>query len=85
MNSFYYISKTLGFLSTPTNGLLVLLLVGIATLRWRFGRRLTVLSAVLLVVCGLSPAANLLMAPLEQRFPRWDASRGAPDGIVVLG
>jgi uncharacterized SAM-binding protein YcdF (DUF218 family) len=25
------------------------------------------------------------MLPLEQRFPRWDASRGPPDGIVVLG
>src|SRR6202035_357775 len=23
--------------------------------------------------------------PLEDRFPPWDASRGAPDGIVVLG
>lgn len=85
MDVFFYISKTLGFLATPTNGLLVLLLVGVVTLRWRFGRQLTGLAAVLLVICGLSPAANLLMAPLEQRFPRWDAGNGAPDGIVVLG
>jgi len=26
-----------------------------------------------------------LILPLEQRFPPWDPSRGAPDGIVVLG
>ena len=26
-----------------------------------------------------------MILPLEQRFPPWDASRGAPDGIVVLG
>jgi hypothetical protein len=25
------------------------------------------------------------MNVLENRFPRWDAQRGAPDGIVVLG
>ena len=25
------------------------------------------------------------MLPLEQRFPPWDARRGPPDGIVVLG
>ena len=27
----------------------------------------------------------ILIFSLEQRFPAWDASRGAPDGIVVLG
>jgi uncharacterized SAM-binding protein YcdF (DUF218 family) len=26
-----------------------------------------------------------LLYPLESRFPPWDAARGAPDGIVVLG
>ena len=25
------------------------------------------------------------MVVLEDRFPRWDPSHGAPDGIVVLG
>ncbi|MGC8159859.1 YdcF family protein, partial [Salmonella enterica] len=28
---------------------------------------------------------ELLLYPLESRFPPWDPSRGAPDGIVVLG
>ena len=28
---------------------------------------------------------NALILLLEQRSPAWDASRGAPDGIVVLG
>jgi uncharacterized SAM-binding protein YcdF (DUF218 family) len=37
------------------------------------------------VVCGLSPLGTLLLYPLEQRFPPWDAARGAPDGIIVLG
>ena len=34
---------------------------------------------------AFSPLGNLLLYPLEQRFPPWDAAHGAPDGIVVLG
>ena len=42
-------------------------------------------SLVLIALVGLSPLGNALILPLEQRFPPWDASRGPPDGIVVLG
>jgi uncharacterized SAM-binding protein YcdF (DUF218 family) len=31
------------------------------------------------------PVGSLLIHLLESRFPPWDASRGAPDGIIVLG
>ena len=40
---------------------------------------------MLLAICGFSPLGNWLLYPLEARFPPWDAARGAPDGIVVLG
>ena len=30
-------------------------------------------------------AWELVLYPLELRFPPWDATRGAPDGIIVLG
>ena len=36
-------------------------------------------------IAGWSPLGNVLILPLEQRFPPWNPSRGAPDGIVVLG
>src|SRR6202000_2321585 len=36
-------------------------------------------------ISACTPADILLIYPLEQRFPPWDASHGAPDGIVVLG
>ena len=49
------------------------------------GWRLAIGSLVLLAVIGLSPVGNALIVPLEQRFPPWDHSRGAPHGIVVLG
>ena len=51
----------------------------------RLASWLIVTSLVLLVVAGLSPLGNALILPLEQRFPPWDAARGAPDGIVLLG
>jgi len=85
---FFYLSKILGFFALPSNALIVLGLVGVAIAVLRGGRaggRLIVASLVLLAIFGLSPLANALILPLEQRFPPWDASRGAPTGMVVLG
>src|ERR1700678_3289329 len=54
--------------------------------RWGLlGRRLLVAAVTLLAVCGFSPLGNWLLYPLEQRFPPWDAARGVPDGIIILG
>jgi uncharacterized SAM-binding protein YcdF (DUF218 family) len=85
---FFVVSKVLGFFAEPTNLLIVLGLMGALLLATRFARlgvRLMLIALVLLAVFGLSPAGNVLILPLEERFPRWDAGRGAPDGIVVLG
>jgi uncharacterized SAM-binding protein YcdF (DUF218 family) len=49
------------------------------------GRRLLVASVLLLAICGFSPLGDWVLYPLESRFPAWDAARGMPDGIVVLG
>ena len=57
----------------------------LATRFARFGRKLVTASIVLLVLCGFTPLGNFLIYPLESRFPPWDAARGAPDGIIVLG
>jgi uncharacterized SAM-binding protein YcdF (DUF218 family) len=85
---FFALSKTLGVMLLPSNFLIGLGLIGLALLFTRFalhGRRLLVASLVLLAICGWSPLGSLLLYPLEQRFPPSDATRGAPDGIVVLG
>lgn len=82
------LSKTFGIVFMPINLLLELGVVGILLLATRFaglGRKLLVVTVALLALCGFSPLSNLLIYPLEQRFPAWDASRGAPDGIIVLG
>jgi uncharacterized SAM-binding protein YcdF (DUF218 family) len=85
---FFVLSKTLGVMLLPTNFLIGLGLTGailMATRLARLGRGLAVASAVLLALAGFSPLGNWLIYPLEQRFPPWDATHGAPDGIVVLG
>src|SRR3954454_22284430 len=84
----YVLSKIAGFFVIPSNLLILVGIVGVLLLCTRFasaGRRLLVTSVVLLAIAGLSPLGNSLIFPLEQRFPAWDASRGTPDGIVVLG
>jgi uncharacterized SAM-binding protein YcdF (DUF218 family) len=85
---FFILSKVLGFVAIPSNVVIVLGLLGVlllATRLKRTGRFLTVVSVIVLALLGLSPIGNALIIPLEQRFPPWDDTRGAPDGIVVLG
>jgi uncharacterized SAM-binding protein YcdF (DUF218 family) len=85
---FFFLSKTLGIMLLPVNFLIGIGLLGAILLATRFsslGRKLLMVSALLLAICGFSPLGNLVLYPLESRFPPWDAARGAPDGIVVLG
>jgi uncharacterized SAM-binding protein YcdF (DUF218 family) len=85
---FFVLSKTVGFLLMPTNLMIGLGVIGtilLATRRARLGRRLMAVAFILLAVCAFSPLGYVLLYPLEQRFPPWDSTRGAPDGIVILG
>jgi uncharacterized SAM-binding protein YcdF (DUF218 family) len=85
---FFLLSKTLGIMLLPTNFLIGVGIAGAILLATRFaslGRKLVMASVALLAICGFSPLGNWLLYPLESRFPPWDATRGAPDGIVVLG
>jgi uncharacterized SAM-binding protein YcdF (DUF218 family) len=84
----YYASKVFGFFATPSNFVILAGIAGALLLRTRFSRTgwgLVVGSLLLLAVLGLSPVGNALIVPLEDRFPPWDHSRGAPHGMVVLG
>ena len=85
---FFILSKTVGFLLLPSNLLMALGLLGVALLATRYrrcGLVLAVTSIILLTALGFSPLGGILASKLESRFPPWDPSRGAPDGIVVLG
>ena len=83
---FFALSKILGFFAIPSNLVVSIGVLGLLLLPTRFaraGRALAFASLIVLAILGLSPAGNALIIPLEERFPRWDATRGAPDGIVV--
>jgi uncharacterized SAM-binding protein YcdF (DUF218 family) len=85
---FFIASKVLGFFALPSNDVLMMGVIGLVVMRTkaaRAGRRLAAASILVFLAFGLLPLGKLLMAPLEERFPPWDAARGAPDGIVVLG
>jgi len=84
---FFPLSKILGFFAIPSNLVISIGLLGLLLVPTRFaraGRALAFASLIVLAILGLSPVGNALMIPLEDRFPR-DATRGAPDGIIVLG
>lgn len=81
-------SKLFAFFTQPSNLFFLMMLAGILLMATRFakiGKALAVAALALIVVFGLGPAGNWLIYPLEQRFPKWDAAHGAPDGIIVLG
>lgn len=85
---FFVLSKTIGIALLPANFLIGIGLLGAVLLATRLasvGRKLLIGAVVLLAVCGFSPLGDVLLHPLEARFPPWDPARGAPDGIVVLG
>jgi len=85
---FFILSKIALFLFLPSNFLFIIGIVALVLLATRFrraGLRLLVVSFGLLLLVGCLPIGGLLIHVLEQRFPPWNAARGAPDGIVVLG
>jgi uncharacterized SAM-binding protein YcdF (DUF218 family) len=85
---FFILSKTVALLLRPSVFIAVIGLAGLVLLLTRFrraGQRLVIACAVLFIVAGMSPLADVVTHALESRFPKWDSTRGAPDGIVVLG
>jgi uncharacterized SAM-binding protein YcdF (DUF218 family) len=85
---FFVASKLLGFFALPSNDVLAAGIIGLGLMPTRFartGRVLLSASIILFLTFGLLPLGKMLIEPLEERFPPWEASSDAPDGIVVLG
>lgn len=85
---YFLISKTIGIFAVPSNAIMGIALCGLLLwpTRWsKIGKRIVIGSILLLVIAGASPLGTVLLVPLENRFPPWDASRGAPTGIIILG
>lgn len=83
---YFFLSNTFGFFSQPTNVILFLAGVGFVLMpfRYRLGRSLLICTSISLVIAGLSPLGNMLLTPLEQRFPGLKYPEHI-DGVIVLG
>jgi uncharacterized SAM-binding protein YcdF (DUF218 family) len=86
---FYVLSKVFWFFATPSNFLATLALAGVV-LTWakrlrRFGLPLVAFGVFGLLFAGLSPLANWIILPLEDRFPAFHDDGGPVDGVIVLG
>lgn len=88
---FFPLSKIVFFVLQPSSLIALAILAGLVLARsprWgRAGRRLAFAGLAALVAAGLTPLGNLLIFPLEQRFPALDTQK-LPEGvagIIVLG
>jgi uncharacterized SAM-binding protein YcdF (DUF218 family) len=85
---FFYVAKLGYFFIQPSNFLIGLVFVGLLLYTFKEGSktgiRLAWLGCLGVAVCGLSPAANWIILPLEERYPRPEKVSGY-DGIIVLG
>lgn len=89
---FYPAAKVLTFFLQPSSLIWMLLLLGVVlcALGPRFrraGLAASMMALIAMFIAGLSPLANALILPLENRFPEKSADPvGATvDGIIVLG
>lgn len=85
---FYYVSKIAWFFATPSNLLPALIALGLllmAIRRRRMGWTFALLGTLGLFAGGLSPLANWIILPLEERFPAFQDDGGPVDGVIVLG
>lgn len=84
----FVLSKLFWSVAEPATTLLAIWLAGSVLLftRWiRFGRALTVLSCVVTLANAMLPIGQLVLKPLEDRFPPLISLPAQVDGIIVLG
>ena len=85
---FFVASKVLGLVFEPITFLVLVGFIGLGLGLTRYsvaGRRLAIAVAVVFALVCFSPLANVLLRPLEDRFPQPHLAGTAPTGIVVLG
>jgi uncharacterized SAM-binding protein YcdF (DUF218 family) len=84
----FFLSKAVSFFLVPSNAIASLAVLGLVLLffRRRSGPAVAGFAAAVVAVATLSPLGNLLLTPLEQRFPEQTyPDKSAIDGIIVLG
>jgi uncharacterized SAM-binding protein YcdF (DUF218 family) len=92
MDLFFIASKVGWFFLTPSNLILLAMLVGVGLLYWkrarRIGWRIATGGAITIVVVTVIPIGDWLIASLERRFPPYVACKTVEKpvaGIILLG
>jgi uncharacterized SAM-binding protein YcdF (DUF218 family) len=77
----------MSFFSAPSNLIGAAIVVGfvLLLLRLRIGIIVAAVSVAGLLAAGFGPLGNVLLTPLEERFPEWRYPHRHVDGIIVLG
>lgn len=84
---FFVFSKSLAFILTPSNLLLIIGLLGLILMllrRWKSGLYLLTFAVLGVALAGWSPLGPALLMTLEDRFPKQEAP-STITGIVMLG
>ena len=84
---FFILSKSLAFILTPSNLLLIIGLLGLLSMLlrwWKSGSFLLTIAVIGLALAGWSPLGPALLMTLEDRFPKQEAPPTIT-GIVMLG
>ncbi len=85
---YFVLSKIAWFLLAPAHILIGLILVGAVlsfTRAARLGRALVLAGGLAFALLGLLPVGDMMLGPLETRFPRYVEDGRPVAGIVVLG
>ena len=85
---FFFVSKIFWMVASPISLLLFGALVGVLlgfTRHAGFGRGLALFAILALIAAATLPLGELMIAPLEDRFPTRPADLPPPGGIIVLG
>ena len=85
---FFIVSKVFEFFLAPVHLFIFVAVVGAMLLytRWKtWGRALSSVSALALMLMAFGPLGGFLAAPLEARFPAPPDDMPPPQGIIVLG
>lgn len=85
---FFFLSKLIWFFLQPLGLVLLALLLAAAGLLYgsrRLARRLVIALALAFLAICILPIGDLMILPLENRFPKPDQLPATLDGIIVLG